>query len=98
MANLGMAHYATGGVYYFRLVRILDGYIWNNVAGAWQASVSVNDSKITITETPTTTGDYPLLLPAAMVGGGSCNLVIYGPGSAVVVEKREISIGSINGF
>ena len=101
MANFGIMHYASGGAYYYRLVRILDGYIWNNLTGAWAETVTWANSMITITE-KAGMGDYPFVIPTTMVAGGRCNLIVYtNVGAAVsdaIKEEHEINIGSINGF
>ena len=101
MANLRVSHFVTGGSYYYRLVRILDGFIWNNVLQVWAATVSWADSMVPVTEAAAG-GDYPQVVPSGMNSGGRCTLILYtNTGAAstdVPAEKNEINIGSINGF
>ena len=97
MANFEILHKTTGNTYYYRMVRIPDGYIWNNVLSVWAASVSLADSKITVTENAAT-GDYPLEIPSALTGSTRINLIVYVAADDSVAYGKEISYGSIFGF
>jgi len=101
MANFEIIQKVTGASYYYRLVRLLDGYIWNNVLGVWAATVAWADSMITVTES-NASGDYPLVIPTTMNGSGDANLTVYtlvaGNKTDAIAYEQQVRIGGIFGF
>ena len=83
---------ATGGTYYFRLIRISDGYIWNVQTGKYAIDTSWADSAVSMTEREVNLGQYPINLPAN-IDAAKHDLVTYVQAGGSPATSDEIDLG-----
>lgn len=99
-----IAHKTTGETYYMRLIMRETGYVWNTSTNAWASDTSWANSAISLTETPDSTGDFPMVAPTTLTGSGNINAVVYLQDGVSPANTDEVSyggtykLGSIFGF
>jgi hypothetical protein len=97
-------HRETGLNLYFRIKDWNTKKVWNRAEGEWQDSPSWENSVVAITETPASSGDYPIELKDALTGSGWLNVIVYKRAGDNPLNSDEIvyginrPYGSIFGF
>jgi len=102
--NLFDAGGHTGNIYYFRIVRRINGYVWNPTTELLVDDTSVSwTSTITILEEVGQTGKFPIRIQKELPPG-TYDVVVYKqlgsePANTDDIEKQfEFKHGSIFGF
>lgn len=97
---LATLYRATGFDYYFRIVRKLDGIIYDNDSDELAAAPSWANSAIAMPEV-SDKGQYPITIPDD-VPAGNYDVVVYVGAAPANTDEREIGldlrVGSIFGF
>jgi len=75
MAVDKIIHRSSGVNLYFRLMRLSDGFFWNNITATFETAPSWGDSAISISE-ESSIGKYPVDLPSTLPQD-SYDLLIY---------------------
>ena len=91
MAVDKIIHRSSGIVLYYRLMRLKDGFFWNNITSSFETAPSWGDSAITISE-ESSIGKYPIDLPSDLPNN-SYDLLIYIRAGATPVNTDVFDSG-----